>query len=67
MDDEEVDAVGIGESLSSELIATTSSLKTPCGSDRANSARESDERMYSAAQESSSFLMDEPSGVSSHT
>lgn len=48
-------------------MATTSSLSTSWGSERANSVRESLDRMYSAAHESSSLRIDEPSGVSCQT
>lgn len=45
----------------------TSSLRTSWGRDLANSARVSDALMYSAAHDSSSLRIDEPSGVSSQT
>lgn len=53
--------------LSNELIATTSSLNTSWGSDRANSARDSDDLIYSAAHERRSLRIEEPSGVSFQT
>jgi len=56
-----------GGVLSNELIATTSSLNTSCGSDLANSARDSLDRIYSAAQLNNNRLIDDPSGVSFHT
>lgn len=50
--------------VSRELIATTSSLSTSWGRDLANSARELDDRMYSAAHDRRSFRIEEFSGVS---
>jgi hypothetical protein len=48
-------------------MATTSSLNTSWGSDRANSARDSLDLIYSAAHERRSLRIDEPSGVSFQT
>lgn len=61
-----VGAASVGVS-SMELMRTTSSLKTAWGRDLANSERESEDLMYSAAQLRRSFWIADPSGVSFHT